>query len=182
MADTFEYTPLPDAERIRILVLHPSDNYDDPVRCGLEVTRRDATDPYAALSYSWGMNKDGDASLSRTIEVSGRTLDITQNLFEGLKRIRRPDSEARLWVDAVCIDQSDPEEKNHQVARMSEIYSNAAKTIAWLGEGETEKDDLAISSLFHFLMHDMTFVEGEGGSENGTSKDSRTLIGQGMKG
>jgi hypothetical protein len=37
------------------------------------------------------------------------------------------------WYDALCINQDDVLEKNHQVALMSEIYSKASNVAIWLG-------------------------------------------------
>ena len=45
-----------------------------------------------------------------------------------------------LWIDAICIDQSHAEEKSHQVAMMLDIYRNADRVYAWLGEGTPESD------------------------------------------
>jgi hypothetical protein len=42
-----------------------------------------------------------------------------------------------LWIDAICIDQENSSEKNHQVQQMGRIYSSAAETIAWLDDGKT---------------------------------------------
>jgi hypothetical protein len=159
MAEHYKYSPLPAGEHIRVLILHPSSSYQDPVQCDLEPVQLDAPGDYAALSYSWAKDKTGDASLSHSIGVSAKPTKVTQNLFEGLKRLRHPVKKLRLWVDAVCIDQSNAQEKTEQVSRMSKVYSNASQTVIWLGEGESENDDLAIFKFFQFLTHDLTFVE-----------------------
>lgn len=39
-----------------------------------------------------------------------------------------------MWVDAVCINQADDNEKSAQVAMMDTIYTNCQKTVIWLGE------------------------------------------------
>jgi hypothetical protein len=51
-----------------------------------------------------------------------------------LWNLRRPDSERILWVDALCINQSDPLEKAKQIPLMSRIYEQANSVIIWLGE------------------------------------------------
>lgn len=158
MTNYYQYSPLPAGEHIRVLILHPSSSYQDPVQCDLEPVPLDAPGDYAALSYSWAKDKTGDASQSHIVNVSAKPMKVTQNLFEGLKRLRCPLNEMRLWVDAMCIDQSDAAEKTEQVNRMSKVYSNASQTVVWLGEGESESDDRAISKFFRFLTHDLTFV------------------------
>ncbi|KAF2830838.1 HET-domain-containing protein, partial [Ophiobolus disseminans] len=40
---------------------------------------------------------------------------------------------SRLWIDAICINQSDLLERNHQVAQMRDVYTKAESVIAWLG-------------------------------------------------
>lgn len=37
-----------------------------------------------------------------------------------------------MWIDQICIDQSNTIERNHQVATMSHIYSNAIAVVVWL--------------------------------------------------
>jgi len=57
-----------------------------------------------------------------------------------------------LWVDAVCIDQSDVEEKSHQVALMPEIYFTATKVLCWLGTS-TPETTLAIQQFKELAMN-----------------------------
>jgi hypothetical protein len=114
--------------------------------------------PYVALSYSWGTDK-----LTEKINVSGEPLGITPNLFEALQALvpvgaatnaptRGPDlrqfQNQYLWVDAICINQEDSDEKNHQVPLMSYIYSTASKTLMCLGKAAGESD-LALDWLMH---------------------------------
>ena len=135
--EVLQYSPLPSTEHIRILVLQPLKSFGDPIFAEFEIARVTKASKYAALSYSWGMNEDGDDSKCRTITVQGASLAITQNLFEGLQRLLSSEEPEplRLWVDAVCINQADTREQSTQVAMMAEIYSNADRTIIWLGEG-----------------------------------------------
>lgn len=93
---------------------------------------------YEALSYTWG-----SPSLSETLVVhSGlmssanpqpSILRIRPNLSEALRYLRLRDEARVVWIDALCINQDDLEEREHQVARMANIYSRARKVIAWLG-------------------------------------------------
>jgi len=96
---------------------------------------------YAALSYVWG-----DETKTRTIFINGHEIAVTQNLEEALRAFRSQSefrSGFKLWVDAICINQRDNEERGRQVRRMREIYGNAWTVIAWLG-GERHGSTQAI--------------------------------------
>ncbi|KAK3390618.1 heterokaryon incompatibility protein-domain-containing protein [Podospora didyma] len=113
------YTPLSASDReIRLLLLDAGSD-DDVLRCNLDV----------ALSYAWGSRSD-----RVDIELNGEPFSITRNLHAALKRLRYRDKTRTLWVDAVCIDQADNNEKAVQVALMSDIYSRTARCLIWLGE------------------------------------------------
>lgn len=66
----------------------------------------------------------------------GNTFHIRRNLYQALLRLRRKDSIVNLWVDAICINQSQDgmREKADQLAMMAEIYRSAANVCIWLGE------------------------------------------------
>lgn len=143
-APLYCYQPLESATSIRILTLRPAEDMTAPVCCDLVPTELSTASPYVALSYSWGMNDDGDASFCRTIYTGGRQQAITRNLYEGLLRIRDSDAIKRLWIDAVCINQQDDEERTAQVQQMAKIYACATQVVVWLGEGESEEANQAI--------------------------------------
>ncbi|PMD40914.1 HET-domain-containing protein [Hyaloscypha variabilis F] len=84
---------------------------------------------YKALSYCWGNPQD-----LVLIKVNGFEVKVTRSLHEALQMFRNEtlDIEA-LWVDALCINQEDVDERNHQVLRMSSIYRQAQAVLAWLG-------------------------------------------------
>jgi hypothetical protein len=70
--------------------------------------------PFVALSYAWG-----SSIKSKTIFCNGQHfLSVTANLFDALWHIRHPVEAKVIWVDAICIDQSNIKERNHQVAQM----------------------------------------------------------------
>jgi hypothetical protein len=71
---------------------------------------------------------------------------ITRSLWEALLQLRQKDQPRRLWIDALCIDQSDPVERGHQVAFMADIYQRAAQVIVWLGNG-TKQSEIAIECI-----------------------------------
>ena len=65
---------------------------------------------------------------------NGRLLDVTQNLYDFLKRARPggPESwlgpEDKIWIDAISINQSSLSERSAQVRLMADIY-RAARTV-----------------------------------------------------
>ncbi len=89
---------------------------------------------YNALSYEWGEPRDDDP----TIIVDGHETRIRRNLFECLKHVRFEDEDRYIWIDALSIDQSNTEERTHQVEMMGEIYRKAESVIVWVGP---ERDD-----------------------------------------
>jgi hypothetical protein len=91
----------------------------------------DVCSPFEALSYAWDDEK-GDGH----IVCDGAILRVSKNCAAALRRIRiqagqRP---TRLWLDAICINQRAPREKERQLAIMGEIYKKASNVIVWLDE------------------------------------------------
>lgn len=84
---------------------------------------------YTALSYVWG-----DPAFVKSIRCNGKAFRTTQNLYIALKYLRRTDTAVNLWIDQICINQNDLQEKTQQVVLMSKIYQRAWSTIIWLGE------------------------------------------------
>lgn len=65
------------------------------------------------------------------------TLDY-EELRASLRYLRETDSRRILWVDAICINQKDFNERGHQVGIMRDIYSKAPQVLIWLGEASTD--------------------------------------------
>lgn len=93
----------------------------------------DALITYDALSYTWG-----DPEKVEEIQVNGKRLPIARNLYMGLLHLRDPKERRRLWADAVCINQDENSERNHQVKMMQKVYLCASSVIVWLGELEPD--------------------------------------------
>lgn len=84
---------------------------------------------YDALSYTWG-----SSFKTNKIDINGAGLPITRNLDAAFRGVRSATAARLLWVDAICIDQNNVGERNHQVNVMKRIFSNASSVIVWLGE------------------------------------------------
>ncbi|KAI0407241.1 HET-domain-containing protein [Xylaria palmicola] len=83
---------------------------------------------YEALSYVWGVPSDQQ----HVFFDGGVAFPVTRNLYEALRSLRLPHSGRRLWIDALCIDQSNHEEKKVQLALLQRVYQQAEKVIAYL--------------------------------------------------
>jgi hypothetical protein len=95
---------------------------------------------YTALSYTWGRPKR-----THVLGIAGAPFAITASLAEALRALPRIAPSEYLWIDQVCINQADEQEKNHQVQMMGEIYSNCHKVIIWTG-GEIKGLQLAVDT------------------------------------
>jgi hypothetical protein len=93
---------------------------------------------FEALSYTWG-SPENPARIAVSSKKSGTgSLAITQNLAEALPFLRHHDKDRLLWIDAICVNQGDLDERSSQVVRMGDIYSHATLVLVWLGP---ENDD-----------------------------------------
>lgn len=121
---------------IRVLELHPSSNPEARLACRL-TSQRITDAPYEALSYVWGKPTVFHSSIvcqdADVNTTSGGILDIGLNLATALLAYRRPETPRRLWVDAVCIQQDDLDERLSQVRMMGDIFRNATQVLCWLG-------------------------------------------------
>lgn len=75
---------------------------------------------------------------TRHVICDGQWIDVSANLFDALSTLRRcvPTELRQIWIDAICIDQENTEERSSQVAQMNTIFSSAASVIAWLGPAD----------------------------------------------
>ncbi|KAI1748596.1 HET-domain-containing protein [Xylaria castorea] len=86
---------------------------------------------YEALSYVWGVQQQQQQHYI-FLDGRARRFPVTRNLYEALRSLRLPHSDRRLWVDAVCINQGDHEEKKVQLGLLRRVYRQAEKVIAYL--------------------------------------------------
>ncbi|KAI1593347.1 Arp Ankyrin repeat [Pyrenophora tritici-repentis] len=140
--DLFVYEPI-DLERPAFRLLQLLRGNEPVIECRLYQVYLDGTDtvPYDALSYTWG-----GTDKTSTVTVNEKTFDVTENLHSALQHLRSEDTDRVLWVDAICIDQSNELERGHQVQRMCKIYSQAEEVLVWLGQA-TDETDLLMDSL-----------------------------------
>ena len=137
----YKYQPLQTEESIRILILSPSNDINEPLRGELECTERaqilqgrtDASMYYETVSYAWGMQTPTE---SLFLEKNTSEIKITKNVDCILRNLRRSSVTRSLWIDALCLNQDDKDEKSVQVPLMGKIYAQAKKVHIWLGDSD----------------------------------------------
>jgi hypothetical protein len=130
----YQYGRLPAHLSIRLLRLSPGES-SSPLACVLFDVTLDTYSDYECVSYAWE-----DPDLSDFIAAGDGYIDITKSSRRALQQLRLPDLPRDLWIDAVCINQRDIEERNRQVQLMQQIYKNARRVVIYLGEATPESD------------------------------------------
>ena len=157
--DRFEYTPLnPERKEIRLLTFEDDTDAGipdetKPLRCSVNVVSPFDTPKvsYNAVSYCWGE----EPPLERII-LNGKEAMVPASAIRALRTVCHPvhgRQNLAVWIDAVCIDQTNDEEKNHQVAMMGDVYANGSETLVWLGEEDstTESSYQAVNAVLRSL-------------------------------
>ncbi|KAK6854169.1 hypothetical protein PG995_009262 [Apiospora arundinis] len=154
----FKYSPLPSTGYVRLVTLLQGSGM--PIRCRLEEHSVTELPQYDALSYTWGFQKcphDGSSPRgTRYIILNDLMFRVQDNLFSALMELRNGgrhgDQGLPIWIDAICINQDDDQEKSHQVGSMSLIYSSAE---------QNDVDHLSPKGLKRFI--GMALVRLDGG-------------------
>ena len=159
-----------DENQVRLLIVDPGSGDEEINASLLSINDDELGGdryPYEALSYHWGegaednvilINKWGSKPIKKLVvavdaildrkkaegnrgeDINVRTYRVRENLYEALKQLRHPTDPTPLWVDALCIDQSNEVEKTKQVKKMGHIYHKAERVCIWLGTGDAESD------------------------------------------
>jgi hypothetical protein len=134
-----DYLPLSTStDEIRLLTIIPSYDMSRPISCTLEHEKFSDNPTYESLSYTWG-SPDGPKP---TIYVDSKPMTIRENLWFALKEMRDCYNPRTLWIDAVCIDQDNIDERTRQVRIMPFIYRRATKVLVWLGPEDSEVSEV----------------------------------------
>ena len=157
-------------DEFRVLNLLPGEN-DEPLRCELQTCSFADHPPFETISYVWSIKPD-----PVNLEVDGRIVVINEGLKDILRRIRQPSTSRVLWIDRLCINQSDIQEKTAQVSQMREIYSNCTRVLVWIGELEEENELADAAAAFSVLEYFARFDPGEG-SDSGSETSSNSGTG-----
>jgi len=148
----YQYPPLP-RNSIRLLTLLPGAP-DTDIHITVTPTPLPATTPYEALSYEWGLPSsvhvpsyhdsrsnslwqlDVTIQLQAQIYCHGNAVVITSNLATILEQLRHRTRPRVLWIDGVCINQQDVDERREQVLLMRMVYEQASRVVMWIGDSK----------------------------------------------
>lgn len=140
---------------IRVLILEPGARGDPLVGTLRKVCLSDPI-VYEPLSYTWkdydtieNPDESYDNNVRPAIFLSNVEvfMDIGTNCEKALCRVRKSTTQRTLWVDAICVNQDDPEERSRQVNLMQQIFARAFTVLVYLGEESTEHDSGTAMSL-----------------------------------
>ncbi|KAK1015761.1 hypothetical protein LTR54_003490 [Friedmanniomyces endolithicus] len=136
---------------IRLIKLKPRAPSDgELIRCETVVISLDEAPDYAALSYTLG-----GPTANHTIEIDGQAVPVRKNLWRFFQQFGSSAADtwrSWIWIDAICIDQTNASEVVQQVSMMGRIYSQAFKVLVWLGPAHSDSDD-AMQAIVDFATH-----------------------------
>lgn len=152
---------------IRILDLLNTPGDDKPLQCRLRQVRlpeakvRNSEHGFNALSYVWGSDRkrfemqvlSGNQSKSTTTTTTSN-IPLTKSLHEALQDLRDCEDiqPKTFWIDQICINQSNDEEKTQQVAQMGKVFQYATSVWTYLGPRK-ETDDEALDLMTEICDH-----------------------------
>jgi hypothetical protein len=164
-----DYIDLPKDQpgAMRILKLRPATSDTSQIDCSLIIPEMDpegnliTPESYDALSWSWGTSEktkyiritQGDGHNEKTYAKS-----VTPTLYSALRSLRDHKRTRFLWIDAICINQENFDERNHQVEQMDRIYGNAKRVCIWLGDS-SKSSKIAIDFIKDEVMKLQNFDE-----------------------
>ncbi|KAJ9412711.1 heterokaryon incompatibility protein-domain-containing protein [Fusarium oxysporum] len=125
------------ATHIRLLKIYPAGYSWVPIYCKMLMTPISEPMNFQALSYTWGT-----AARTHSLKLPETDFRITQSLDEAIRHLRREDEAITLWIDQICINQENLQEKSLQIGLMSQIYSKAQRVLVWLGPAESGSDTM----------------------------------------
>ena len=125
--DSFYKDRLP-TDSIRILTIYPGE-FDEPIHCALKDYKFQNKQTYNAISYCWAAGRP-----TREITVNGASgFGVSEHLSACLRWLRPTEHVHRVWIDALCTNQKDEEEKKQHLKRSRRVFLEAQRTVIWLG-------------------------------------------------
>lgn len=105
----YNYGVLQGERDVRLITLPRGSNYE-PIALTIQHVSLNTKPKYKALSYVWGPQTP-----SFPIQCNGYDMFIGRNLIDALLCIRNADEDSVLWIDRICINQDDLDERTQQV-------------------------------------------------------------------
>jgi hypothetical protein len=98
----------------------------------------------------WG-RRDAD----QVIELDKASFSVTENLWTCLRKFRNHITSEldanNIWVNAICINQEDPDERSSQVSQMGEIYARAKEVVVWLRDPTRKLENASVLRAMNFV-------------------------------
>jgi hypothetical protein len=146
---SLRYGPLDNPKaQVRLLKLGTTNSNED-VDCELTTWDMKSIPTYVAVSYTWG-----DSAPNKHIHINHSKVLVSENCWYVLKQAQTHHITEYIWIDALCINQSNHQEKSAQVSIMGSIYQGATQVLVCVG---SEGDDS--TELFDGIKLHSVFVE-----------------------
>lgn len=87
--------------------------------------------------------------------IDGVALDVPASAESAVQRMRDRHSMRTLWIDSICINQSDINERSHQVGIMGDVYAHSTCNLIWLGESDesTASAVQSFNAVYDEILH-----------------------------
>ncbi|KAI0012266.1 heterokaryon incompatibility protein-domain-containing protein [Xylariaceae sp. FL0662B] len=163
---------------IRLLRILPESSPEEGIVVCLTRTTLSSKHPeYCALSYCWGsldntkqvivVFDDGDNGSDEynahpqkaPCTPERAKFNITTNLHDALLSLHKSDKQGLFWIDMLCINQGDLEERSQQVRFMTSIYSSAHLVLIWLGNDPQVEEALFDPEHYDLAVFDLLIEE-----------------------
>jgi Heterokaryon incompatibility protein (HET) len=116
----YKHATLEGERQIRLLKIKPRGWLDSTIDCELFPVNVDDRPQYTALSCSWG-----DPTACREIRLNGHRFRTSASVHAFLEAVSSGQVEHTVWVDFVCIDQDNLDERSKQLPLTRDIYLSA---------------------------------------------------------
>ncbi|KAF2094529.1 HET-domain-containing protein [Rhizodiscina lignyota] len=92
---------------------------------------------YEAISWVWGdaMHRSSIRVRNTGPEKGDGLLEVPAAAVDALRAMRHETTARFLWMDVICIDQTNAFEKAQQVTLIPDIFRHASRVCVWLGDG-----------------------------------------------
>jgi hypothetical protein len=132
-SDLYQHSPL-DLSKPATRVVRLSSERSEDGLLQLHMYHIPKPSGHIAVSYVWGTDEPSDQVL-----INGKAFFVRNNLFSFLQQMfATRTTTIPFWIDAICLDQSNVRERNHQVGQMGRIYRDAHQVFCWLGQGTSD--------------------------------------------